>query len=57
MLSRITNANSNDTGTDLWDKLKDSQKNTINEAKAEIKRGKGIPNNEVMKKYSKWLKK
>ena len=46
-----------DRGDDWWDDLpKDVQKSVL-KAEKELKAGKGIPHEVVMKKYSKWLTK
>jgi hypothetical protein len=43
--------------TDLWDELSDYQKLCVSQAKAQLKKGQGIPHKEVMKNYKKWLSK
>jgi predicted transcriptional regulator len=42
---------------DWWDEIDDEQKKAIDKGIAQLDNGEGIPNKEVMKKYSKWLKK
>jgi predicted transcriptional regulator len=42
---------------DWWDEISKDQKKAINKGLAQLDRGEGIPHKEVMKKYSKWLKK
>jgi predicted transcriptional regulator len=42
---------------DWWDEIGKEQQKAIDEALAEMKAGKLTPHEEVMKKYSKWLKK
>ena len=42
---------------DEFDDLKDEQERMLNEAIEESDKGLGIPHDEVMKKYAKWLKK
>ena len=42
---------------DWWDDLPLSVKKSILKAEKELKEGKGIPHEVVMKKYSKWLTK
>ena len=46
-----------DREDDWWDDLSASVKNKIIKAEKQLKEGKGIPHEEVMKKYSKWLTK
>jgi predicted transcriptional regulator len=38
-----------------WDELTDGQKTEVQESLDELDRGEGIPHEEVMKKYKKWL--
>jgi hypothetical protein len=42
---------------DWWDDLPASVQKSIIKAEKELKEGKGIPHEVVMKKYSKWLTK
>lgn len=42
---------------DWWNELPKEVQNSILKAEKELKSGKGIPHEEVMKKYSKWLTK
>jgi predicted transcriptional regulator len=42
---------------DWWDEISKEQKKAIDKGLAQLDRGEGIPHKEVMKKYSKWLKK
>jgi hypothetical protein len=42
---------------DWWDDLPASAQKSIIKAEKELKEGKGIPHEVVMKKYSKWLTK
>lgn len=42
---------------DLWDELHDDIKAEVELAVNELDNGGGIPNEQVMKKYNKWLKK
>ncbi len=42
---------------DWWDEIDDEQKKAIDKGIAQLDNGEGIPHKEVMKKYSKWLKK
>jgi predicted transcriptional regulator len=42
---------------DWWDEISEEQQKAIDEALVEMKAGKLTPHEEVMKKYSKWLKK
>ncbi|HLF45896.1 MAG TPA: hypothetical protein VI548_05700 [Chitinophagaceae bacterium] len=42
---------------DWWDEIGEEQQMAIDKALAEVKAGKLTPNDEVMKKYKKWLKK
>jgi len=42
---------------DWWNKISDLQKEAIDFSIAEMKNDNLIPHKEVMKKYSKWLKK
>ena len=41
--------------TDWWAELSTEQKTAIKEAEAELDAGLGIPHEEVIKKYSKWI--
>ncbi|MEO8823419.1 MAG: hypothetical protein ABI366_07565 [Ginsengibacter sp.] len=50
-LFEATNSN------DWWDEIEDGQKNAIDKGIAQLNNGEGIPHKEVIKKYSKWLKK
>ena len=40
---------------DWWDELNEEQLKAIKEAEADLDAGKGIPHEQVLKKYSKWL--
>jgi hypothetical protein len=40
---------------DWWDKISEGEKKAIEEGLAELDKGMGIPHEEVMKKYKKWL--
>jgi predicted transcriptional regulator len=40
---------------DWWDDLNEEQLAAIKEAEAELDAGKGIPHEQVLKRYSKWL--
>ncbi len=42
---------------DWWDEITKEQKKAIDKGLAQLDRGEGVPHKEVMKKYSKWLKK
>ena len=42
---------------DWWDEIGQEQQQAIDKALTEMKAGKLTPNDEVMKKYKKWLKK
>jgi predicted transcriptional regulator len=42
---------------DWWDEISQEQQQAIDKASAEMKAGKLTPQDEVMKKYTKWLKK
>ncbi len=42
---------------DWWDEITIEQKKIIDTGLAQLDKGEGIPHKEVMKKYSKWLKK
>ena len=42
---------------DWWSEISEEQQQAIDEALGEMKAGKLTPHEEVMKKYSKWLKK
>lgn len=42
---------------DLWDELHDDIKEEVELAIKELDNGGGIPNEQVMKKHNKWLKK
>lgn len=46
-----------DRQDDWWDDLPVSVQKGILRAEKQLKEGKGIPHEEVMKKYSKWLTK
>jgi hypothetical protein len=46
-----------DREADWWDDLPASVQKSILKAEKELKEGKGIPHEVVMKKYSKWLTK
>ena len=41
---------------DWWDEISQEQQQSIDKALEEIKAGKLTPNEEVMKKYKKWMK-
>ena len=42
---------------DWWDEISEEQKKAVDKGLAQLDRGEGVPHKEVMKKYSKWLKK
>lgn len=42
---------------DWWDEISEEQQHAIDQSLAEMKAGKMTSNDEVMKKYKKWLKK
>ncbi|HCA83511.1 MAG TPA: hypothetical protein DEP18_06960 [Flavobacteriales bacterium] len=42
--------------SDWWDELPDEVKKQVEKGIREADRGEGIPHEQVMKKYSKWLK-
>jgi len=42
---------------DWWDELPEEIQQEIDLSVEEVKKGKNIPHEEVMKKYAKWLKK
>ncbi len=42
---------------DWWDEISKEQQDAIDASLAEMKAGKLLPHDEVMKKYRKWLKK
>jgi hypothetical protein len=44
-----------DRGNDWWDDLPKDVQDSVLKAEKELKTGKGIPHEVVMKKYSKWL--
>ncbi len=46
-----------DRGDNWWDDLPKDVQNSVLKAEKELKTGKGIPHEVVMKKYSKWLTK
>ena len=46
-----------DRKDDWWDDLPKDIQNSVLRAEKELKEGKGIPHDVVMKKYSKWLTK
>jgi predicted transcriptional regulator len=41
---------------DWWDEIGEEQQKAIDKSLQEVKEGKLTPHNEVMKKYSKWIK-
>ena len=45
------------TATDWWDEISTEQKKAIDKGIAQLENDEGVPHPEVMKKYSKWLKK
>ncbi len=45
-----------DDKKDWWDEISTDQQKAIDESLAEMKAGKLIPHDEVMKKYKKWIK-
>jgi predicted transcriptional regulator len=45
------------TTTDWWDEVTPSHKEAIDKGIQQLDNGEGIPHQEVMKKYNKWLKK
>jgi predicted transcriptional regulator len=42
---------------DWWDEISSQQKKAIDKGLKQLDNGEGIPHEEVMKKYAKWLKK
>jgi len=42
---------------DWWDEINPEEKKAIDKGLSQIDKGEGIPHEEVMKKYAKWLKK
>jgi hypothetical protein len=42
---------------DWWDEISIDQKRAIDKGISQLDKGQGVPHKEVMKKYSKWLKK
>lgn len=42
---------------DWWDEISEEQQRAIDASLSQMKEGKLIPHNEVMKKYKKWIKK
>ena len=43
--------------TDLWDELSTRHKQSVENARKQLKEGKGVTHKTVMKKYKKWLSK
>lgn len=43
--------------TEWWDEISSEQKKAIDKGLSQLDQGAGIPHEEVMKKYAKWLKK
>ena len=43
--------------TDWWSEISADHKKAIDKGIAQLENGEGIPHNDVMKKYGKWLKK
>jgi predicted transcriptional regulator len=44
-----------DQSEDWWDEISAEERDGIEEGIKQLKNGEGIPHEEVMKKYSKWL--
>ncbi len=42
---------------DWWDRMEDAAQESIQRGLNQLKEGKGIPHEEVMRKYEKWLSK
>jgi len=42
---------------DWWDEISEEQKKAVDKGLEQLDRGEGLPHKEVMKRYSKWLKK
>ena len=42
---------------DWWDEMSDEERASVEEGIKQLENGEGIPHEEVMKKYSKWLTK
>ena len=42
---------------DWWDEISSDQKKAIDKGLKQLDKGEGIPHEEAMKKYAKWLKK
>lgn len=42
---------------DWWDEISPEEKKVIDKGLKQLDKGEGIPHEEVMKKYAKWLKK
>lgn len=43
--------------TEWWDEISSEQKKAIDKGIKQLDKGDGIPHEEVMKKYAKWLRK
>ncbi len=46
-----------DQDQDWWDEISDEEKSSIDRGLRQLEQGKGIPHEEVVKKYPKWFKK
>ena len=46
-----------DQADDWWDEISAGEREGIEEGITQLKNGEGIPHEQVMKKYKKWLKK
>lgn len=44
-------------GKDWWDEISNDQKKAIDKGIMQLDKGLGVPHEEVMRKYAKWLKK
>lgn len=40
---------------DWWDEISEEERSAIQEGISQLDKGEGIPHNEVIKKYKKWL--
>jgi uncharacterized protein YehS (DUF1456 family) len=56
-IDKIKSLLKKDTETDFWDELHDDVKAGVEEAIKELDEGGGIPHDEVVKEYAKWLRK
>lgn len=46
-----------DKEQDWWDEISNEEKSSINRGLRQLKQGKGIPHEEVIKKHAKWFTK